>query len=116
MSALPTRIENEAARPLTPLEIFDLTAAREKNLSRMLMLYITNGLVSMYICASARVAWRRRYTVTATAVDAVNSATAAIRRNRDVGPEARIGGARGESRIFVATVARDRARSNFAHT
>lgn len=38
MSALPTRIEKEAGRTLTPLEIFDITAAREINLSRLLML------------------------------------------------------------------------------
>jgi hypothetical protein len=38
MSALPTRIEREAGRALTPLQIFDITAAREKTLSRLLML------------------------------------------------------------------------------
>jgi hypothetical protein len=45
MSALSTRIEKEAGRPLTPLEIFDITAARETSLSRLLMLYISTGLV-----------------------------------------------------------------------
>jgi hypothetical protein len=38
MSALPTRIEKEVGRPLTPLEIFDITAAGETTLSRLLML------------------------------------------------------------------------------
>jgi uncharacterized protein involved in response to NO len=49
MSALPTRIEEEAGRPLTPLEIFDITAARENSLSRLLMLYIATGLVFMLL-------------------------------------------------------------------
>ena len=47
MSALPTRIEKEAGRPLTPLEIFNIAAARETTLSRLLMLYIGTGLVFM---------------------------------------------------------------------
>ena len=49
MSALATRIEKEAGRPLTPLEIFDITAARESALSRLLMLYIGTGLVFMLL-------------------------------------------------------------------
>ncbi len=49
MSALATRIEREAGRPLTPLEIFDITAARESSLSRLLMLYISTGLVFMLL-------------------------------------------------------------------
>ena len=49
MAALPTRIEQEAGRPLTPLEIFDITAARESALSRLLMLYIATGLVFMLL-------------------------------------------------------------------
>ena len=49
MSTLGTRIEKEAGRPLTPQEIFDITAARETTLSRMLMLYISTGLVFMLL-------------------------------------------------------------------
>ncbi len=49
MSTLPTRIEKEAGRQLTPIEIVDITAAREKALSRMLMLYVTTGLVFMLL-------------------------------------------------------------------
>lgn len=49
MSALATRIEKEAGRPLTPLEIFGITVARERSLSRLLMLYISTGL---YSCCS----------------------------------------------------------------
>jgi hypothetical protein len=49
MSALATRIEKEAGRPLTPLEIFDITAARESSLSRLLMLYISTGLTFMLL-------------------------------------------------------------------
>jgi uncharacterized protein involved in response to NO len=49
MSALPTRIEKEAGRPLTPLQVFDITAARETTLSRLLMLYISTGLLFMLL-------------------------------------------------------------------
>jgi len=49
MSALPTRVEKEAGRTLTPLEIFDITAAREIKLSQLLMLYISTGLVFMLL-------------------------------------------------------------------
>jgi len=49
MSTLATRIEKEAGRPLTPQEIFDITAARETTLSRLLMLYISTGLVFMLL-------------------------------------------------------------------
>jgi uncharacterized protein involved in response to NO len=49
MSALATRTEKEAGRPLTPLEIFDITAARESSLSRLLMIYISAGLVFMLL-------------------------------------------------------------------
>jgi len=49
MSALATRIEKEAGRPLTPLEIFAITAARESSLSRLLMLYIGTGLIFMLL-------------------------------------------------------------------
>ncbi len=47
MSALATRIEKEAGRPLTPIEIFNISAAREATLSRLLMLYIGTGLAFM---------------------------------------------------------------------
>src|SRR5215472_6672740 len=47
MSALPTRIENQAGRSLTAGEIFEITRAREKSLSRLLILYITTGLAFM---------------------------------------------------------------------
>jgi len=49
MSALATRIETEMGRALTPAEIFEITRARETSLSRLLMLYITAGLVFMLI-------------------------------------------------------------------
>ncbi len=49
MSALPTRIEKEAGQRLTPLQIFDITAARETTLSRLLMLYISTGLLFMSV-------------------------------------------------------------------
>jgi hypothetical protein len=49
MSPLPTRIEKQAGRPVQPEEIFQITAARETTLSRLLMLYITTGLVFMLL-------------------------------------------------------------------
>jgi hypothetical protein len=49
MAALATRIETRAGRALTPGEIFEITRARETSLSRLLMLYITTGLVFMLL-------------------------------------------------------------------
>jgi hypothetical protein len=49
MSALPTRIENKGGRALTAEEIFEITRAREKSLSRLLILYITTGLAFMLL-------------------------------------------------------------------
>lgn len=49
MAALATRIETQAGRTLTPGEIFEMTRARETSLSRLLMLYITTGLVFMLL-------------------------------------------------------------------
>ena len=49
MSALATRIEREAGRPLTPIEIFYISASRETALSRLLTLYICTGLAFMVL-------------------------------------------------------------------
>ena len=49
MSALPTRIEGQTGRSLTAEEIFEITRAREKSLSRLLILYITTGLAFMLL-------------------------------------------------------------------
>jgi len=49
MSALATRIEREAGRRLTPTEIFNISAARETTLSRLLILYIGTGLAFMLL-------------------------------------------------------------------
>jgi hypothetical protein len=57
MSALPTRIEKETGRPLRPEEIFQITAARETTLSRLLMLYITTGLVFLLLPGSFLGVW-----------------------------------------------------------
>ena len=48
-AALTTRVEIEAGRPLSPEEIFGITAVRELNLSHLLMLYIGTGLVFMLL-------------------------------------------------------------------
>jgi uncharacterized protein involved in response to NO len=49
MSTLPTRIEREVGRRLEASEIVNITAARERVLSRMLMLYISTGVVFMLL-------------------------------------------------------------------
>jgi len=49
MSALLTPTEEEAGRPLTPAEIFRITAAREATRARLLMLYISTGLFFMLL-------------------------------------------------------------------
>jgi uncharacterized protein involved in response to NO len=48
-TVLATRVEKKAGRPLSPAEIFDITAAREMKLSRLLMLYIGTGLIFMLL-------------------------------------------------------------------
>jgi uncharacterized protein involved in response to NO len=49
MSVLPTRIETRSERPLTPSEIFQVSASRETKLSRLLAVYISTGLVFMLL-------------------------------------------------------------------
>ena len=46
---LPTRIEERAGRRLTPDEVFEITSAREKSLSRLLVAYIVGGLTFMLL-------------------------------------------------------------------
>ena len=48
MSALATRFE-QAGRSLTAEEVFELTRAREKSLSHLLILYISTGLAFMLL-------------------------------------------------------------------
>ena len=49
MAALATRVETQAGRRLTAEEIFEITRTRERSLSRLLMLYISTGLVFMLL-------------------------------------------------------------------
>lgn len=90
MSALPTRIEREAGRPLTPLEIFDITAARETTLSRLLMLYIGTGLIFMLLPGTFLGVWNLLAISSHRAADSVSgmdSGTRAcpdLRMDRDV--------------------------------
>jgi uncharacterized protein involved in response to NO len=49
MADLATRIEVQQGRALTPNEIFEITRAREKALSRLLMAYISAGLAFMLL-------------------------------------------------------------------
>ena len=48
-TVLSTRVEIEAGQSLSPAEIFEITAAREMKLSRLLMLYIGTGLGFMLL-------------------------------------------------------------------
>ena len=45
----PTATETRIGRALTPQQIFDITAARERSLARLLMLYIGSGLFFMLL-------------------------------------------------------------------
>src|SRR5262249_13073168 len=47
--ALSIRIKGQARRSLTAAQIFEITRAREKSLSRLLILYITTGLAFMLL-------------------------------------------------------------------
>lgn len=49
MSEVLTRIETQQGRRLTPMETFDIAAARETGLSRLLMVFITTGLIFMLL-------------------------------------------------------------------
>lgn len=49
MADLATRIEVQQGRALTPGEIFEITRAREKALSRLLMAYVSAGLAFMLL-------------------------------------------------------------------
>jgi hypothetical protein len=53
-------MEREAGRPLTPLETFDITASRETTLSRLLMLYISTGLLFMLLPGTFLGVWNLR--------------------------------------------------------
>lgn len=74
MSALPTRIEKEAGRPLTPLQIFDITALRETTLSRLLMLYISTGLLFMLLPGTFLGVWNLLAITSRRAADSVSPA------------------------------------------
>ena len=74
MSALPTRIEKEAGRPLTPLQIVDITAARETTLSRLLMLYISTGLLFMLLPGTFLGVWNLLAISSHRAADSVSPA------------------------------------------
>ncbi len=73
MSALPTRVEREAGRPLTPLQIFDITASRKAALSRLLMLYIGTGLVFMLLPGTFLGVWNLLEISSRRAADSVSA-------------------------------------------
>jgi hypothetical protein len=73
MAALPTRIEKEAGRPLTPLQIFDITAARETTLSRLLILYISTGLLFVLLPGTFLGVWNLLAISSHRAADSVSA-------------------------------------------
>ncbi len=74
MSALPTRIEKDAGQRLTPLQIFDITAARETTLSRLLMLYVSTGLLFMLLPGTFLGVWNLLAISSHRAADSVSRA------------------------------------------
>lgn len=71
---MPTRIEVRTGRPLTPEEIFEVTAARETNLSRLLMLYISTGLIFMLLPGTFLGMWNLLAISSHRAADSVSPA------------------------------------------
>jgi uncharacterized protein involved in response to NO len=67
-------LKKRPGRPLTPLEIFDITAAREVTLSRLLMLYISTGLVFMLLPGTFLGVWNLMAISTRRSADFVSPA------------------------------------------
>ena len=57
MATLATNVKRQAGRPLTPIEIFEIAAAREIQLSRLLMIYISTGLIFMLLLGTFLGVW-----------------------------------------------------------
>src|SRR6185437_6448731 len=74
MSTLPTRIEREAGRRLEASEIVNITAARERALSRMLMLYISTGVLFMLLPGTFLGVWNLLTISSHRAADSVSPA------------------------------------------
>jgi uncharacterized protein involved in response to NO len=74
MSALPTRTEKEVGHRLTPMQIFDITAARERTLSHLLMLYISTGLLFMLLPGTFLGVWNLLAISSHRAADSVSHA------------------------------------------
>jgi uncharacterized protein involved in response to NO len=52
-------MEADAGGPLTPSEVFAITAARETSLSRLLSVYITTGLIFMLLPGTFLGVWNQ---------------------------------------------------------
>jgi uncharacterized protein involved in response to NO len=74
MADLATRIEVQQGRALTPEEIFEITRAREKALSRLLMAYISAGLVFMLLPGTFLGVWNLISITSRHAADSVSPA------------------------------------------
>jgi uncharacterized protein involved in response to NO len=74
MADLATRIEAQQGRALTPEEIFEITRAREKALSRLLMAYISAGLAFMLLPGTFLGVWNLISITNRHAADSVPAA------------------------------------------
>src|SRR5512146_403401 len=74
MADLVTRIEVQQGRALTPHEIFEITRAREKALSRLLMAFISAGLAFMLLPGTFLGVWNLVSITSRHAADSVPSA------------------------------------------
>ena len=68
------RIEASSGRTLTPAEVFAITAARETNLSRLLTMYISTGLVFMLLPGTFLGVWNLLAISSHRAADSVSGA------------------------------------------
>ena len=74
MATLVTRIERNQGTALSPEEIFEISRARETALSRLLMLYISTGLVFMLLPGTFLGVWNLISISTKAAADSVSPA------------------------------------------
>ena len=74
MSPGLTRIEVQEGRRLTPQQIFAATAARETSLSRLLMTYITTGLIFMLLPGTFLGVWNLFAISSRRAPDSISAA------------------------------------------
>src|SRR5215471_1813750 len=73
MSTQPTQIEERGSHSLTPRQIFEITAEREIQLSRLLVIYISTGLVFMLVPGTFLGVWNLLAISSHRAADSVSA-------------------------------------------